>query len=61
VIRSQKEINTMVNQSNDGEKAKKLSEFAEKLYKIYEKLGDSYCDLGLFELGVKNYFKQVNV
>ena len=31
-----------------------------KLIKIYEKLGDSYCAIGLYETGLENYFKQVN-
>ena len=31
-----------------------------KILKIYEKLGDNLCNLSLYELGLKNYQKQVN-
>lgn len=31
-----------------------------KVLKIYEKLGDNLCNLGLYEPGLKNYQKQVN-
>ena len=31
-----------------------------KALKIYEKLGDSLCNLGLFEPGLKHYKKQVD-
>lgn len=30
-----------------------------KVLKIYEKLGDNLCNLGLYEPGLKNYQKQV--
>ena len=31
-----------------------------KVLKIYEKLGDNLCNLGLYEPGLKNYQKQVS-
>jgi hypothetical protein len=55
VIRSQKEINTMAADTNEDDKV----DHNEKLYKINEKLGDSYCNLGIYELGLRSYFKQV--
>lgn len=32
-----------------------------KLIKAYEKLGDSYCNIGLYEMGLRNYFKQLEI
>ena len=32
----------------------------EKIFNLNEKLGDSYCNIGLYKIGLNCYFKQVN-
>ena len=58
VIRLQNEINKISNQ-NDPKAESNQNDNNPKLVKIYEKQGDSYCNLALYELGLKSYFKQV--
>jgi hypothetical protein len=55
VIRSQREMNIISNDAKEQEKA----DYNERLYKINEKQGDSYCNLAIYELGLRSYFKQV--
>lgn len=33
----------------------------EKKFVLSEKLGDSYCTIGLYELGLNSYFRQVKI
>jgi translation initiation factor 2B subunit (eIF-2B alpha/beta/delta family) len=57
VIRSEKEIKLSGTANRDDQNDDLESN--EKLNKIYEKLGDSYCNLGLYELGLTSYQEQV--
>ncbi len=60
IIKSQKEINTVTSileESDDSNASHQDKNI--KLVKIYEKLGDSFCSIGLYELGVEQYIHQV--
>lgn len=56
ILRLQKELlvlrESSTNTSNE--------ELNGKIYKINEQLGDLYCNLGLYELGLESYKKQVS-
>lgn len=59
VIKFQKEINLNKKLSIDDDQQKNSSEKNTLLYQAYEKLGDAYCNLGLYEQGLISYFEQV--
>ena len=58
VLRAEKELN-MYAANIDEATAGANAERDASLAKVYERLGDSLCYLGLFELGLGNYLKQV--
>lgn len=45
---------------DDEQKSNESDEKSSRLYQIYEKLGDGYCNLGLYDQGLKSYLEQVN-
>lgn len=62
VIKLQKELNLKAKISTDisGEEQRNPDEERNNLlYQIYEKLGDSYCNLKLFSQGLNSYLEQV--
>jgi tetratricopeptide (TPR) repeat protein len=56
IIKAEKELNLIID-----EDATESSENDLKLLKIYEKIGDSFCNIGMYELGLKNYFEQLMI
>lgn len=56
VMNFEKEINIVLAESHDINEEK-----SNRIYKLYEKLGDSYCNLGLYDLGLNSYFKQLSI
>ena len=63
IIKVEKELNLMqsayLNEASSGGTEATPHEDVLKLMKIYEKLGDSYCNIGIYELGLKNYLEQL--
>lgn len=60
VIELEKEVNQHIMELNESKENASGDDKTGKLYSVYEKLGDSYCNLSLFEMGLNSYFKQVD-
>lgn len=59
IIHLQNEINILYGQSTDLQDENLIEQTNDKIYRVYEKLGDSYCNIGLYDLGLNSYYKQV--
>ena len=61
VVKLQKEIGNVKIKSSFSEEddQTQTSERNNSLYTLNEKLGDAFCNLGLYELGLNCYFEQV--
>lgn len=60
VVKLQKEINNL--KLSDDDTNSENTNFTNKyktLFMANEKLGDAFCSLGLYELGLKRYLEQV--
>lgn len=64
ILKVQKEICNIKITLGDDEPNRSQSSMNEKndrLYALYEKVGDAYCNLGLYELGLNSYLEQVRL
>lgn len=58
IIKVEKEIHLVKSTNESGEDDNYIDL---KLLKMYEKLGDSFCNIGMYELGLRNYFEQLKL